>query len=233
MLLLLSGLIHIRKTAGRGLLRAMLFPIGFWLIVAHLPTTPKHDGIRQLLSIYPFLGLMSWLGLMGWQEKLNQSPRLPGRRLLQIISVPAILIMLALGVYRCHPFELSYYNALIGGIRGAEEKGFELTYYLEAITPGFIKRLDPYLDNARTVYLMPPWPLLLNQYAQHGVLTGNFSVATLGTGATIDYLLILRRRGYVSDALYKAVTPLEEVTYNGVSLVKFYESPNRLKNQKN
>ena len=80
---------------------------------------------------------------------------------------------------------------------------------------------------------MPPWPLLLNQYAQHGVLTGNFSVATLGTGATIDYLLILRRRGYVSDALYKAVTPLEEVTYNGVSLVKFYESPNRLKNQKN
>jgi hypothetical protein len=229
LLFLLSGLVNIRKVACHGLIRAILFPVGFWLILAHVPTTPKHDGIRQLLSIYPLIGLLSWFGLMGWLEAIKQAPPSRGRSLLQIFSIPVILCILAFGVFRCHPFELSYYNCLIGGIRGAEKKGFELTYYLEAITPEFLNRLNPYLDNGKTVYLMPPWPLLLRQYAEHGVLTGNFSQPALGTETTIDYLLILRRRGYVSDALYKAVTPLEEVTYNGVSLVKFYESPNSKK----
>ena len=28
-----------------------------------------------------------------------------------------------------HPYELSYYNALVGGVAGAERRGFEIQYY--------------------------------------------------------------------------------------------------------
>ncbi len=230
---LLSGLINACQIKGHGLLPAVLVPLVFWLIIVHLPTTPKHDGIRQMLCVYPFLGLLSWFGLMGWLTALRQRLDLRRQGLLQIIGVPVILILLVAGVYRSHPFELSYYNCLIGGIRGAEKKGFEMTYYLEAVTPKLLKRLNPCLDKGKTLCMMPPWPLLLEQYAQHGVLTGDFSVSRLGSGKKMDYLLILRRRGYVNDALYNAVEPLFEVTHKGVSLVKFYESPGRDKLQEN
>ena len=32
------------------------------------------------------------------------------------------------------PYELSYYNELVGGPRGAWERGFELTYWYDAFT---------------------------------------------------------------------------------------------------
>ncbi len=221
---LLSGWIYIRKVENNGLLSAVLIPFGFWLVIAHLPTTPRHDGIRQFLTVYPLLGLLSWFGLLGWQWRLRQANRLPARRLLQIIFIPVILMILAYGTIRCHPFELSYYNALIGGIKGAEKKGLEMSYYLEAIHPDFIRRLNPYLDNGKSIYIMPPWRLLLEQYSRHGLLTGDYSISKIGAGVRPDYLLILRRRGYVDDELYKSVKPLMEVTWRGVSLVRFCES---------
>ena len=40
----------------------------------------------------------------------------------------------ALALIRIHPYELSYYNELIGGPRGAWERGFELSYWYDAFT---------------------------------------------------------------------------------------------------
>ena len=221
LLILLSGLIHVRRVDRHGLLTAILFPLGFWLIIVHLPATPKHDGIRQFLSIYPFLGLLSWLGFMGWMARLREKQEGRCRALLQKTALPAILIVLSVVLVRCHPFELSYYNSLIGGIRGAEKKGFETTYYLEAIHPGFVRRLDAFLDNGRKLYMLPPWSKLLVLYRRHGLLTGNFSILTQPKPVQPDSLLIVRRRGYLNDAFYLAVNPVLEVTFDGVSLVKF------------
>ena len=227
LLVLLSGLIHIRKIAHDGLLPAVAIPLGFWLIIAHLPATPKHDGIRQLLSLYPFLGLLSWFGLAGWQWRLREMRGGKNDRLLQTGLVPVILMLLAAGVIRCHPFELSFYNPLIGGIRGAEKRGFEMSYYLEAVHPDFIRTIDPYLVDGARVYMVPPWPQLLYRYKKHGLLTGDFTVVESRTGPRPDYLLIMRRRSYVNDALYTKITPTREVSWKGVSLVKFCQTPRR------
>ena len=43
---------------------------------------------------------------------------------------------------RIHPYELSYYNELIGGPRGAWERGFELTYWYDAFTDKVIDDLN-------------------------------------------------------------------------------------------
>ena len=43
---------------------------------------------------------------------------------------------------RIHPYELSYYNELIGGPRGAWERGFELTYWYDAFNGPVIADLN-------------------------------------------------------------------------------------------
>ncbi|MGZ3301056.1 MAG: glycosyltransferase family 39 protein, partial [Isosphaeraceae bacterium] len=43
---------------------------------------------------------------------------------------------------RIHPFELSYYNMLIGGPRGAWHRGFELTYWCDAFNGRTLDELN-------------------------------------------------------------------------------------------
>ena len=45
---------------------------------------------------------------------------------------PLVLAPAAWQLIRVHPFELSYYNELIGGPRGAWRRGFELAYWYDA-----------------------------------------------------------------------------------------------------
>ena len=44
--------------------------------------------------------------------------------------------------YGIHPYELSYYNELAGGPRGAWDRGFELTYWYDAFTPAALEDLN-------------------------------------------------------------------------------------------
>ena len=48
----------------------------------------------------------------------------------------------AFALIRVHPYELSYYNELIGGPRGAWERGFELTYWYDAFNGPVIDELN-------------------------------------------------------------------------------------------
>ena len=62
-------------------------------------------------------------------------------------SPPSVLGSAAFALYRIHPYELSYYNELVGGPRGAWERGFELTYWYDAFT-------DPVIDDLN--HKLPP-----------------------------------------------------------------------------
>ena len=54
----------------------------------------------------------------------------------------SVLGSAALALVRIHPYELSYYNELIGGPRGAWERGFELTYWYDAFNDKVIAELN-------------------------------------------------------------------------------------------
>ena len=59
----------------------------------------------------------------------------------------AVLALLVLGpaawqLIKVHPFELSYYNELIGGPRGAWQRGFELTYWYDAFNDRTLAELN-------------------------------------------------------------------------------------------
>ena len=61
--------------------------------------------------------------------------------------IKAALTMLLLGssawsLIAIHPYELSYYNALIGGPKGAWKAGFELSYWYDALNEPVLKELN-------------------------------------------------------------------------------------------
>src|SRR5262249_33518494 len=56
------------------------------------------------------------------------------------IALGAILLAQGFGVVSMHPFGLSYYNALVGGLPGAKRLGLEGTYWSDAIHQGLLDR---------------------------------------------------------------------------------------------
>ena len=111
-------------------------PLYFFVHLATLPMlrmleTPAHDGVRLLLPSFFFLAAFAGWGACLAATALARLLRFP--RLLAHLAVTlAVLAPAAFELVHIHPFELSYYNSLIGGPRGAWRRGFELTYWFDS-----------------------------------------------------------------------------------------------------
>ena len=217
---LMAGLFYLPK-AHRQLGFALLFPVGFWLILVHWPGTPRHDGIRQFLALFPLLGLLSALGLTGFFAQIRREfPACPIRPL-RVLGVAGPLVLLGVGLLRCHPHYLSDYNCTIGGIRGAERDGMELTYYFEAVDRGVLSAMNAHLTPGATLIMVPHSPHLLARFQKQGLLRDDFVLVDHDPSVPADYMLLSRRRLYTNEVLYRQFPALHEVSFNGVSLVKF------------
>ena len=109
----------------------------------------------------------------------------------------------AFSLVRIHPYELSYYNELIGGPRGAWERGFELTYWYDAFTDKVIADLNRQLPpNAEVDFfndLTNTSVIVFQELQSLGVLRGDIGLAA-------------QRRGHISfhlavDAGFKGCRP--------------------------
>jgi hypothetical protein len=106
-----------------------------WYFALHLvvlPTlrmlpTPGHDGVRLFLPTFFFLAAFAGWGALAIADGLRKRSRT-----LRAIVAALVLGPAAWQLWAIHPFELSYYNELIGGPRGAWTRGFELSYWYEA-----------------------------------------------------------------------------------------------------
>jgi hypothetical protein len=101
------------------------------LPVIRMFPTPAHDGVRLFLSTFFFLSAFAGWGTVWLADTLARMIRLPSP-----LTRPALAALVlgwaASALVLIHPYELSYYNELIGGPRGAWAKGFELTYWYDA-----------------------------------------------------------------------------------------------------
>jgi len=108
-----------------------------------VPTAPMHDGVRLFLPALPFFAVLAGLGaevVAGRLRVLFASPRL--RPSLLTVAAPLLLVGPAVvATARVHPYELSYFNGLIGGVRGAQTRGLEVSNMKEVLTPAVLERL--------------------------------------------------------------------------------------------
>ena len=122
------------------------------LPVLRMLPTPAHDGIRLMLPSFPFLAALAGWGAIWLADGLARIFRRPERPLpfRAAISI-AILGWSTVQLVLIHPFELSYYNRLVGGPKGAWSRGFELSYWYDAFNPETLREINETLPEGAAV----------------------------------------------------------------------------------
>jgi 4-amino-4-deoxy-L-arabinose transferase-like glycosyltransferase len=152
---------------------------GSFLLASSLPTSPKYNGIRLFLPAFPFLCLLagigfSWLSrlLFAWASRRPSLSRASALKL-EIAALLAALLLLAplRSLIGYHPYQLAYYNALVGGPQGALARGFETIYWGGPFFDPALQRLFAHYPQAR-VFVTPHGVIgtLLAQYQQAGLI---------------------------------------------------------------
>lgn len=183
----------------------MLFLVSAVFITAMslLPGAVLHDGMRQLLSALPFLAALAGCGfffltesLTRWSQRIAALQRISHLR----VKLPALISFLALfpaavNLWTYHPYELGYYNRFVGGMRGAYERGLEVTYFLEALTPDFLRRLNKDLPpNARVNASFANF--MFRYYQDETRLRPDIRITD---NEDFDYYILLNRRSTFSE----------------------------------
>jgi hypothetical protein len=232
--LALAGILAtMRNKPERPVLALFLINAVFILVLGLLPGAVLHDGMRQILSIYPFLVALATAGFCSLVEFLSARARrlaaleAIGNLKAKLASALAVLLLspaaIDLGLY--HPFELSYYNRLVGGIRGAYDRGLELTYFMEAITPEFLGYLNRTLPpNAVVNGLFANF--MLEYYQKEGLLRRDIRITS---EEKFDYAVVLNRRSSVNSLPSRQVEFMKEkpqasVSLAGIPLVMLYRT---------
>lgn len=119
---------------------------------------PVYDGERLFLHVFPAWAMLIGLGFRGlWQWC--------GGGRAASTAVLGLLLAQAYGVAVMHPFGLSYYNLLVGGLKGAEKLGLEITYWGDAVDRVLLDRLASETRPGATAALAP------TLYPGQGILT--------------------------------------------------------------
>jgi hypothetical protein len=233
-LTLIGVIVLFRDSARRATLALFAFNALFILLLGALPGAVLHDGMRQMLSVYAFMAALAGAGFYYVAQAL-------GRRLSRIKALEAVANLqtkasAALGalllfpslvaVVAYHPFELSYYNRFVGGLSGAYARGLETTYFMEAVTPSFLKYLNETLPSGAVVNGFFA-NFMLEFYQEHGRLRRDIKVTE---DKRFDYALLLNRRSVIStmtarhqlDFIKEGQSPVASVSLAGVPLVTLY-----------
>jgi hypothetical protein len=77
------------------------------------------DGIRNFLLVWPPLAILSAWGLLQGLEVLEEHVPRVARPWLVPTALGALLVMSMDSILMYHPYEITYFNALVGGLPGA------------------------------------------------------------------------------------------------------------------
>lgn len=215
----------------QGVMVLFLFNAVFILSMGLLPGAVLHDVNRLMLPVLPFLGGLASCGFFVLIRTVtNQSKNLTilqGVKNLQAKLIVAIFLLVlfqpALDLLIYHPYQLSYYNRLVGGIRGAYQRGLEVTYFMEALTPEFLRFLNKELP-PNSVINASVSNFMLNFYQKENRLRRDIRITDSGD---FDYYILLTRQTVLSQAdrllIYNNPRPYTSILLDGVPLVSVYK----------
>jgi hypothetical protein len=163
--------------------------IGLFLVVFST-RIPVYDGERLFLHVFPAWAMLIGLGFGRLWSRLNSGR---GRRLL----LTGLLLAQGYGTVALHPFGLSYYNLLVGGLPGAERLGLELTYWNDAVDRVLLKGLADHVSPGEIAALAP------TLYPGQGPLTTTRTLIQKDVilqddqaASRAEWLVLSRRRAY-------------------------------------
>ena len=188
-LILASGLLHI--------------------VVLALPMVPKYDGVRLFMPSFPFIACLAGVGaarVWDWRGRAGKA------------IVAAALAASALVLICTHPYELSYYNGLVGGAWGARKLGFETTYWGDTVTPEVMAYVNQHCPDGSKVAVWPRHQAFLDSlpWMRKGL---EFRKDWEAGTPRADFLILFPRQSYLDEFttdLVRNQKPIRQWTYLGV-----------------
>src|SRR5215469_15218660 len=203
----------------------------FILSLGILPGAVLHDGVRQMLSALPFIASLAAAGFH-WVFRLLvelESSHVRDTRSTPVkFKIAGFLLPLScfspfLDVYLSHPFQLSYYNHLIGGLPGAYHHGLETSYFMEAFTPKFLRALNEKLPPNATINAS--WANFMFLFYQREMRLREDVRVT--EGQSFNFYILLNRRTALGPReqrlIDSSVVPFLSVDLAAVPLVSVFE----------
>jgi hypothetical protein len=186
------------------------------LPVLRMLPTPAHDGVRLMLPTFFFLAGLAGLGFDWIRRRIGS--------FVQPVLAMAALAPTAAALAWSHPHELSYYNAAVGGLSGAMRRGFEVSYWYDAVTPEALDEMNRRLPE-RARLTLPGQTDVFAELQELGRLRGDFDLMGEGDGPTYALLLAHSAKSRPTTRLLYAMQPvLSPVTYQGVRLFGVYDA---------
>jgi hypothetical protein len=131
-----------------------------------------------------------------------------------------------------HPFQLSYYNLLVGGLWGADRLGLEVTYWGDSVDRGLLRQLAADAPKGACAVFAP------SLYETHAAVVENEAAGLLRGRVRLEgdpkadcgYLVVYNRKAYLeppqmSEELRRQMRPdnlLFETRRQGTWLAKVY-----------
>jgi hypothetical protein len=215
----------------RSLILLFFVNAAFILLMGLMPGAVLHDGVRQMLSALPFLAALAGAGFFGLVTGiLKLGERTDGLRNVARFktTVTAVLFLLlcsipAFDLVANHPFQLSFYNRFVGGIRGAYVRGLEVTYFMEALNPKFLQLLNEKIPENATITASVA-NFMLSFYQKEGRLRKDIKITE---SRPFDFYLLLNRKSVLGprerNLMNAAIRPYAAVTIADVPLVAVYD----------
>lgn len=190
------------------------------MVVRALPNAPGHDGVRLFLPSVLSLAILAGYGV-GYLDEWARRIRLRGAGL---VLAALLLAEESLAIGQLYPYTLSYYNVAFGGLKAAERKGFELTYYWDTLGPEFLGWVRDE-SKRRPLALRFPIDLMNVRYLrQWGDLPEDVPIAWIEAPPEPDYVLQRRRGVYYAYDWWLEARGKPEFTIRrqGVDLLRVY-----------
>lgn len=215
---LFGGAIGTRRRDPLALLAAgsVVFVWGIML----LPSSPHHNGVRQFVVLFPFLGLLAGYAVHAVREVVRERSF---TLVAGLIFLPALFQAL-----QTHPYHLSYYGEVVGGVRGAREVGLETTYWMEVVTEDALEWMNENLPEEASVYVVgPTLPLVLAQglgRLRRDIEPTHELPADYMLVPMIQTMMVPEFRTFIETA-----RPAFAIDLQGVRLLGIYETPAAVK----
>jgi hypothetical protein len=211
-----------RRSQATLLLLGALFTIAFNC----LPSAPKYTGVRLFLPFFAFLAALSavaYAAIASWLSRRLATGALSPVRLKVLLGGLALLPALH-ALVGTHPYQLSYYNALIGGVRGAVARGMEATYWGESYMAA-CNFVGPRLQGGEQVWVdLPGCQWIIEEYLRPLSLRLRFASGGWPP-AEAQWAIVQNKASELSPAsraLMASGPPLFAVDLDGVPLSLVY-----------
>lgn len=182
LLVMIAGLAHFAMRARKREPLTMLLLVwtGVVIVRLSLPGAVNFDGVRHFLELFPPLVMMGAIATVDLARRFIASTAIRNAAL----AIPVVLT--AVATIAVHPFELVYWNFLVGGYSGAREKKIwqASDYWVTSYRQG----MEWINENA------PPNSILIVTVAPHTVvmaaplrLRSDIAVATLSRDRAMQF----------------------------------------------